>query len=589
MILQNKVISNLNYVLREVRRSDKALIWCHLAFALWEVLIPLSSAATLALIVRCASSPEEFEKLLVWFIAASTCTLLLNLLKRWTNEQRENRGYALRTRFQLKYLHHYMTISYSALEDPDGIDLAKRAVPGWSSSATEILVCGVSLVTVVIGIFSYGALLSVLDPIFIGVMILVTLGNFFLMQYLTRREYADKDDYTRVDRRIDYLCSACKDFGCSKDIRLFRLTDFFVRQIDRLIGTRLRIDLRRQKRVFGVQVLSALLTLIQSSVMYGYLILMIVRGEIDAAQFVYYFSLLTAFTGWIVQVIQQYSSLCTHSYNITDLRAFFDVSPAAGGDISPPKEAPQIELDHVSFSYDGKKTVLDDLSLSIAKGERIALVGLNGAGKTTLVKLLCGLYAPDNGQILFDSAPLERFDREKLYRLYSVVFQDICLLPVSIAENITLGEPVDRAKLDQVLQLSGLDRVLAGLLEGENTLLVRELHENAVELSGGQRQKLALARALYKDSPVVILDEPTAALDPITEDEIYRQYDEMTRGKTAVFISHRLASTQFCDKIYLLEDGKIAESGTHAELLAAEGRYAQLYRIQSKYYQQEEP
>lgn len=587
MNVSSKVISNLKYVIGEAMHYDPALLIFHLISAVCEVMLPLLSSSAVALIVRCGASPYEFDRLIGCFLLVSAASLLLGVVKQCSAEQIDRRDFSLRTRLQLKYMHRYMTVDYSHLESPEGIDLTKRAVAGWSSGVGGMLGCIFSLATVVIGIFSYGAILSFLHPMFVAVITLVTLGNFYLMQYLNRKEYADKDDYTRLDRRLDYLCSACKDFSAGKDIRLFRLMGFFTKQIDALIGNRLYIDLRRQKRVFAVQILSDVLTLIQSSVFYGYLIVLIFRGSIDASQFVYYFSLLTAFTGWIVTVIRQYSALSSHSYNVTDLRNFFELEPIFGGEKTAPVSAPCITAEHLSFSYDGGKKVLDDLCFSIGRGERIALVGLNGAGKTTLVKLLCGLYTPRGGKLLIDGVPVNEYDKEELVRMYSVVFQDIYLLPVSIVENILLGQSLNRERLDRVMRLSGMDEVCSHLPDGENTLLVKELSEQAIELSGGQKQKLALARALYKDGSVVILDEPTAALDPMAEDEVYRQYDCMTRGKTAVFISHRLASTQFCDRIYLLENGRIAECGTHDELLSEGGRYAELYNIQSKYYKQE--
>ena len=220
------------------------------------------------------------------------------------------------------------------------------------------------------------------------------------------------------------------------------------------------------------------------------------------------------------------------------------------------------------------------------RSEKLALIGLNGAGKTTLVKLICGFYTPTEGEILLNGRNIEEFDREQYYSLVSVLFQDYTILPAKLKENIASrrAEDIDEKKLQEALQKAGFQERYDRLPEKGDSLLVREIHENAVDFSGGEKQRLLFARALYKQAPLLILDEPTAALDPIAENEIYLKYSETTVGKTSVYISHRLSSTKFCDRIVLLENGNIVESGTHDTLMAQGGKYAELYEMQSKYY-----
>ncbi|MCL1803062.1 MAG: ABC transporter ATP-binding protein [Eubacteriaceae bacterium] len=250
---------------------------------------------------------------------------------------------------------------------------------------------------------------------------------------------------------------------------------------------------------------------------------------------------------------------------------------------------PSIEFRNVAYTYpNAAAPALSSIDLSICAGERIAVVGANGAGKTTLIKLLCGLYSPTEGEVLLNGNPVCAYNRDEYYTLFSAVFQDIHMLSASIAENISQKplELTDREKVSRCLELSGLIAKTESLPEKERTLLVRAVHSSATELSGGERQKLAMARALYKDAPVIILDEPTAALDPIAENEVYQRYAELTEGKTSIYISHRLASTRFCDRILLLDGSVIAEEGTHDELMALGGVYAKMFEVQASYYQE---
>ncbi len=237
-----------------------------------------------------------------------------------------------------------------------------------------------------------------------------------------------------------------------------------------------------------------------------------------------------------------------------------------------------------------KKQVFKNLNLEIKAGEKIALVGVNGAGKTTLVKLLCGMYDPDAGEILINGINRNEFPRKEIYRLFSAVFQEQFVMPCTLGENIAMDkrDNIDAERVWEALSKAGLKEFFNSKDITLKTYMGKDIMKDGINLSGGQQQRLLLARALYKDAPVLVLDEPTAALDPVAESEVYNNYNKYSKGKTALFISHRLASTKFSDRIIMLENGKIIEEGSHNELMGLNGKYAEMFHVQSNYYEKGE-
>jgi ABC-type multidrug transport system fused ATPase/permease subunit len=272
---------------------------------------------------------------------------------------------------------------------------------------------------------------------------------------------------------------------------------------------------------------------------------------------------------------------------------FFPDEAASGKDVPSEESFDGITLEHVSFRYPGtEQWVLRDVNLQIRKGESISLVGLNGSGKSTLIKLICRLYDVTEGAIKLCGKNIQEYSYEEYVKLLSVVFQDFKLFGYTIEENVRLGGVQNETKkvgaqtadLGKVYEMSGIADWVESLEKKGQTLLGKEYDESGVEPSGGQAQKLAIARAIYRNSPVVILDEPTAALDPVAEYEIYNRFHDLIGNKTAIYVSHRLSSCKFCDKIVVLDDHTIKEIGTHDELLARGGLYANLFQTQAKWY-----
>jgi len=328
-------------------------------------------------------------------------------------------------------------------------------------------------------------------------------------------------------------------------------------------------------------------------VAYVYLIGLVVNNQISVAEFLLYFSAVSGFTTLVTGILSQLNRLKKQSLDLSIVREaleYPEMFKFEGGEdlvVDLNKEY-TIELKNVSFKYPGKdKNVLTNINLTIKPNEKIAIVGLNGAGKTTLVKLICGYYDPTEGEILLNGVNIKTYNREHYYKMFSAVFQHFSLLAGSVAVNV--AQSIENINYDLVyscVEKAGLKEKIESLPDKYESNLNREVYEDATNLSGGETQRLMLARALYKDAPIIVLDEPTSALDPIAEADIYNKYNELAKNKSSLFISHRLASTKFCDRILFIADEKILEEGTHDELLALGGKYAHLFNVQSKYYRE---
>lgn len=306
-----------------------------------------------------------------------------------------------------------------------------------------------------------------------------------------------------------------------------------------------------------------------------------------------YFTAITSLSNTLTGFADHFNNIHKYDLQVTELRKSEKITSSRnrGKGIPVPHDRIDIEFKNVSFRYpNAENDTIRNISFRIRPGEKVALVGINGAGKTTIVKLLCGLYLPTEGEILLNGHPVNDYNIREYYSLFSAVFQDINLMPISIAENIactTEKENIDRSRVMRALEEAGIGEKIKSLKDGIDTLYNKEVNPEAADFSGGEKQKLALARAIYLSRPMLVLDEPTSALDPIAENEMYLQFDKITENQTALFISHRLASTRFCDKILHLENGKIIEEGTHAQLMEKGGKYAEMFRLQSQYYQDE--
>lgn len=493
--------------------------------------------------------------------------------------------------------HKAMATGYENIEFKKKREKLMRAV-----GAIELNDVGVELllqvfpvfVTSVTGILLYSSYIMTINYTIVLVLIGMTLMNVLLNVYARKYEKRTTGELNTYRTKLKYYQDEANKLSNAKDIRIYKLEKWFYQGI-KLFTKKFSITVMKQKFRYSLANFSdSIFAILRNLIAYTILVAMVLDGVINVAEFTFMIGIVIGFAVWLNQLSSSYGRLKEASLRIDSFREYMamddSVNLGHGEDVEPLlNQKLSIEFKNVSFTYPSvEKPTIKNLNLKILAGEKIALVGINGAGKTTLVKLLTGLYNPTEGEILISGIPIKSFNRYAYYKLFGVIFQDINILPFSIAQNISgrREEDTDFKKVNRVLEESGLAEKVASLDKKENTNLTQVVDDKGIMLSGGELQKMILARALYKDSPILVLDEPTAALDPIAEQSLYLKYNSLTQNKTSLFISHRLASTQFCNKIIYLDNGAILESGSHKELMKNKGKYFEMFEIQSQYYKE---
>lgn len=505
---------------------------------------------------------------------------------------------AVRSRL-IQMIHHKMCVtSFSNTEDTavrEKCEKASLEVDGNYSSTEAIWQYLGNLLRDGAGLVIYIIMLSSAthDPVLLTIVAVTAAVNYFFGLWAQDWEWRHKEERNKIQSKTWYIINKSRDMVFAKDIRLFGMRGWLEDIYQSAYRLYMAFIAKKEKIKLSADLLDVILTVLRNGLAYFYLISITLKNDMSAAEFLLYFSAVGGFTAAVKGFCEACGRLVWVGHGVADVREFLDIpEPFRFEDGEPlPKNASEnyeIQLKNVTFRYPGtEKDTLTDFNLTIRSGEKLAIVGLNGAGKTTLVKLICGFYDPTEGEVLLNGKDIRLYNRADYYSLFSAVFQQVSMLEVTLSENIAgTDSGIDHARVADCLEKAGLTEKVEKLPEGGDTHIGRKVWLDGVELSGGEMQRLLLARALYKDAPIIVLDEPTAALDPIAENEIYLKYNDMTAGRTAIYISHRLASTRFCDRILFIANGNIAEEGTHESLLDLNGQYAELFRVQSKYYRE---
>ena len=496
----------------------------------------------------------------------------------------------VRMRYAVAAFRKTLTTDYVNIESFEGREKQKRAEAFYnarfSSGADFVEQCAHFLVCV-IGVIASSVLLYKVNYFMILLILLTCVCEFFLLKILKTKQSETTDNYSKLSGKFEYFYKLSKNAEASKDIKLYGFSDYLVKTAADFIYQIEHINAKYTKQSAAISGVRALLNLVRELVAYAYLTYLVLKNRLSVSDFIFCFGIITGFSNWIMNLVFSFMEISRCCTDCALYREFVEESVSEGKPEVDFGEVRSIEFSNVFFTYPASDIeTIRNMSFKVNKGENIAIVGENGAGKTTAIKLLCGLYYPSEGDILINGRSSREFSSDSYFDLFSAVFQDYCFMPMTIAENITAEQSYDKERLFAAFDKAGITDKINSLSEKENTLMVKDVYKNAADFSGGEKQKLLLAKAVYKNAPVLILDEPTAALDPISENELYLKYNELTEDKISFFISHRLSSTRFCDRILFIKDGAVAESGTHEELMAKKGAYYRMYQTQSMYYRE---
>ena len=585
---------NIVYAYRLLFKSSPIAILAVPAMVALSVLLPVIQNVLPALIVAMI----EQGSIRRFLLALAGAGVLFAGAKWLQNSlQQKNLVYAQKCRMEAitRFYRKYATTSYQNVEPHSKqVDFqnAFSALNGDNWGIGQFFRKTPLFVYNLIGLVLYAGFLTAIDVKILLILIAMTVSCLVFERVSYRYQQRSRPEEGACKQDTFLLRNYCCGIENAKDIRLYGIENWFPKRMKQVYDRRIRINANIWGRMKLMDISNAAFLVARDIVAYGLLIRQVLAGQLSVAEFTFFIGIISGFTAWLTEMVTNFSYLRKAAIQQGYLRAYMEMDDClmqgSGEELAPLSCPPSIEFRDVTFTYpETDRPVLEHLNLTIRPGQKIALVGANGAGKTTLVKLLTGLYRPDSGEILLGGRSIESYSQEEYFDLIGTVFQEPFLMAFSIEENIACcdEQQADHQRVCRCLQRAGLWERIERLPKGVKTPYSKELYEDGESFSGGEAQRLMLARALYKDAPVMVLDEPTAALDPLAEAQMYAQYNDLTADKTSIFISHRLSSTQFCDRVLYLEGGKIVEDGTHQQLMALGGSYAKMFAYQAYYYQ----
>jgi ABC-type multidrug transport system fused ATPase/permease subunit len=532
------------------------------------------------------SIDEIIYELLFLSIFCMMTSIIECILKNSINYDIE----VINTKLLKQFNESTIKIDYEFLERPeiqDMYELANASIKTYSGMF-GLTMQFIDVLGYIISFLISGIIIVEINVYFVFIVIAVSLLKIYLEKNKQKiRSRNLKEKLPPHNRRIIYCNSVAQNIGFAKDVRLYDVYNYIKKERNKSVKNYMGLVDNNHRISFIFYFLVYFLNFVLEVSMYIFLVLDVVKG-MPISDFTFSIASVTILISMISKLVINYGNIYKSSLSVDDYISFsnfFDMEDSVGQDID--LSTFNIEFKNVYYKYYLQDDyALEDVSFTIKNEDKIALLGINGAGKTTLVKLICGLYKPTKGEIYINGVNITDIRKECLWRAISPVFQDLVLFPFTILENIIDNDDLDINKINNVIRLVGLEEKIKSLKSGYDTILSRNLYDEGIDLSGGESQRILIAKAIYKKSSLIILDEPTSALDPLAEASFYENFDNIINRRTTIFITHRLSATKFCDKILMFENGKLIEAGNHFELMQLDTLYKKLFETQSKLYQE---
>lgn len=589
------MVDNLCFIISYIVKWEKSIF---ISIGLYSIFLGISPFIWIyvpKLLLEELTGERSERKLILILVCALIIASVVGFLKEYLQGNYRMKMNTVRYGYIRMLSKKTMKMEYTYTENPETLNEIKIALKTVQSPVEGIGLVILKMFSIpgnMIGFVVFSIILINLNPIIWGILVISMFFSYLFVDKANKYQRSRKDELANEERQSYYGSLRLSDFQYGKDIRVYGLKELILNKKSKADTNVVHITEAIKSRFFTAGIKEGILMAIREGVVYAYLIINIINKSLTISDFVFYTFAMNGFVTWMDTTIKDFSDIWLHSLYVSDFREFLKKSEETNSDkkgISPVSDQYDILFDKVSFHYPGSnREIFKDFTIHIKPGEKLALVGINGAGKTTLVKLLTRLYEPTGGRILVNGIDIKEYDLEEYRNIFSVVFQDTKVFAFSIKENITMEcDTKDEEKYRKALVQSGIHEKIERLEKKDETNLLKILDEKGIEFSGGENQKLAMARALYKDGGIIIMDEPTAALDALAESKMYTEFDKLIKNKSAIYISHRLSSTRFCDKIAFTQNGVLMEYGTHNELMQLGQSYAEMFHMQAEHYKED--
>lgn len=586
-------------------KIEKVYAILHFITSILSPLKPYINIYMTAVIINAIEEKLPIVKILIFALITVVFNFLFDLVLSNFNRKKALRLEQFYKNEQMFFAKHAMAMQYKFLEDANVYSLKER-VKSESQNGYNLFYLNIfsgqfiSSISSIIGaitlgveLFVYSNILPLFKTILIIIMIFVILINYYTTRISNKKNTDMFNGLVSYNAMFNFYSDYNENYNAGKDIRIYNMGGEVANRLREMNSSAGETILETKKSTIRYIVFQIFATEILNVLMYAFVILACLQGNVGIGDITKYTSGLILLVSGFSSLIKNYQSLINNNIYLEKYFSYFDIPEEIElnhkSEIEESLDGYTIEFKDVSFSYPNtKQFALKNISFVIRPGEKVAVVGKNGSGKTTMIKLLCRLYNPDDGEIYVNGQNIKDIDFRDYIKILSVVFQDYKLFAFSLKQNIVLAEDEREKDLYTAIEKAGLKNFVQGNSDGIDTILFKDFDETGIEISGGEGQKVAIARALYRMSDIFILDEPTAALDPVAENEIYRKFNAIVNNKTAIFISHRMAACTFCDKIFVFDDGKLVQSGNHDELLKETDKiYYDLWSSQAMYYKDE--